>query len=58
LQTVLADALTFVQNGADAWVVIAEGGKNPVYTIDDALIIIENTLISDLTLANDFILGA
>jgi peptidase M10/serralysin-like protein/pre-peptidase/matrixin/hemolysin type calcium-binding protein len=58
LQTLLADALTFVQNGADAWVVIAEAGKNPIYTIDDALIIIQNTLISDLTLADDFILGA
>ena len=58
LQTLLSDALTFVQNGADAWVVIAEAGKNPVYTIDDALIIIQNTQISDLSLADDFILGA
>ncbi len=58
LQTLLTDALTFVQNGADAWVVIAEAGKNPVYTIDDALIIIQNTQISDLSLADDFILGA
>ncbi len=58
LQANLVDSLVLMQSGADVWLVLARNEKAPVYTIDDALLIIQNMDVANLTFADDFILGA